>query len=289
MINDINLNLYRVFYICSKCNSFVEASKKLCVSQPAISKQIKNLEDLLGTKLFYRDSNGLVLTNDGKQLYNYIDKSYNYLKTEEKIIKENNNMNVGTMVIGAPAHIASFYLLEYIEEYRKKHPNVFFRIVNGTTTELLKGLEDHRIDFIIDSSPINIVNKDMKVVTLASFDTCFVTSNNNKENDISKHKYIMPYERSSIRKNLEKELEKHDVKLNVVLEVETTDLIISSVKREIGTGYVVKQAVSQELKTNELIELKTSYDLPKLELNLVYIEDYLTNLSNYFIENHITK
>ena len=289
MINDINLNLYRVFYICSKCNSFVEASKKLCVSQPAISKQIKNLEDLLGTKLFYRDSNGLVLTNDGKQLYNYIDKSYNYLMAGEKIIKENNNMNVGTIVIGAPAHIASFYLLEYIEEYRKKHPNVFFRIVNGTTTELLKGLEDHRIDFVIDSSPINIVNKDMKVVTLASFDTCFVTSNNNKETDIKNHKYIMPYERSSIRKNLEKELAKHDVKLNVVLEVETTDLIISSVKREIGTGYVVKQAVNQELKTNELIELKTSYDLPKLELNLVYIEDYLTNLSNYFIENHITK
>lgn len=49
MISDINLNLYRVFYICSKCNSFVEASKKLCVSQPAISKQIKNLESLLGT------------------------------------------------------------------------------------------------------------------------------------------------------------------------------------------------------------------------------------------------
>lgn len=289
MINDINLNLYKVFYICSKCNSFVEASKKLCVSQPAISKQIKNLEDLLGTKLFYRDSNGLVLTNDGKQLYNYIDKSYNYLMVGEKIIKENNNMNVGTIVIGAPAHIASFYLLEYIEEYRETHPNVFFRIVNGTTTELLKGLEDHRIDFVIDSSPINIVNKDMKVISLASFDTCFITSKNNKENDISKHKYIMPYERSSIRKNLEKELEKHDVKLDVVLEVETTDLIISSVKKDIGTGYVVKQSVKRELEENKLTELKTSYNLPKLELNLVYIEDYLTNLSNYFIKNHITK
>lgn len=289
MINDINLNLYRVFYICSKSNSFVEASKRLCVSQPAISKQIKNLEDLLGTKLFYRDSNGLVLTNDGKQLYNYIDKSYNYLMAGEKIIKENNNMSIGTIIIGSPAHIASFYLLEYIEEYRQKHPNVFFRIVNGSTTELLKGLEEHRIDFVIDSSPINIVNKYMKVITLASFDTCFVTSNNNKETDIKNHKYIMPHARSSIRKNLEKELAKHDVKLNVVLEVETTDLIISSVKREIGTGYVVKRAVNKEIKTNELLELKTPYNLPKLELNLVYIEDYLTNLSKYFIKNHITK
>ncbi len=289
MINDINLNLYKVFYICSKCNSFVEASKKLCVSQPAISKQIKNLEDLLGTKLFYRDSNGLVLTNDGKQLYNYIDKSYNYLMAGEKIIRENNNMNIGTIVIGAPAHIASFYLLEYVEEYRKTHPNVFFRIINGTTTELLKGLEDHRINFVIDSSPINIINKDMKVISLASFDTCFITSKNNKETNIENHKYIMPYERSSIRKNLEKELAKHDVKLDVVLEVETTDLIISSVKKDIGTGYVVKQSVKRELEENKLIELKTSYDLPKLELNLVYIEDYLTNLANYFIKNHITK
>ena len=289
MINDINLNLYRVFYICSKCNSFVEASKKLCVSQPAISKQIKNLEELLDTKLFYRDRNGLVLTKDGKQLYEYIDKSYNYLMTGEKIIKENNNMNVGTILIGSPAHIASFYLLDFIEDYRKGHPNVFFRIFNGTTTELLKGLEEHKIDFVIDSSPLNIVNKDMKVISLSYFDTCFITSNNDKETNLMKHKYVMPYERSSIRKNLEKELSKYDIKLDVVLEVETTDLIISSVKKGIGTGYVVKQAVRNELKNNELKELKTEFELPKLELNMVYIEDYLTNLSKYFIKNHITK
>lgn len=291
MISDINLNLYKVFYICSTCNSFVEASKKMCVSQPAISKQIKNLENLLGTKLFYRESNGLVLTNDGKQLFNYIDKSYNYLMAGEKIIKENNNMDVGTIVIGAPAHIASFYVLEFIEKYREKHPNVFFRIINGTTSELLRGLEEHKIDFLIDSSPINIVNKDMKIEPLVSFDTCFITSQKNENFNLKfeEQKFVMPYERSSIRKNLEKELKKFDIELEVVLEVETTDLIISSVKNGIGTGYVVKKSVKKELQNEELIELKTSYNLPKLELNLVYIEDYLTNLARYFIKNHIKK
>lgn len=124
---------------------------------------------------------------------------------------------------------------------------------------------------------------------LTSFDTCFITTKSNKENDIEKQKYIMPYERSSIRKNLEKELEKHNVKLNVVLEVETTDLIISSVKSGIRTGYVVKKAVKKELETNELLELQTPYNLPKLELNLICIEDYLTNLASYFIKNHIKK
>ena len=289
MLNDINLNLYKVFYVCAKCNSFKEASEKLYVTQPAISMQIKSLEDSLGTKLFYRSNTGLSLTNEGKQLYNYIEKSYNYLTAGEKIIKQNSNMDFGTIVIGAPAHIASFYLLEYIETYRTKHPNVFFRIINGTTTELLKGLEDHSIDFVIDSSPINITNQEMTILPLMQFETCFITTEQNTEKDIKKQKYVMPYERSSIRKNLEKELKKYNVKLNVVLEVETTDLIISSVKNDIGTGYVVKKSVKKELENKELIELKTKYNLPKLELNLVYIEDYLTNLSRNFIKNHIKK
>ena len=289
MLNDINLNLYKVFYVCAKCNSFKEASEKLYVTQPAISMQIKSLEDSLGTKLFYRSNTGLSLTNEGKHLYNYIEKSYNYLTAGEKIIKQNSNMDFGTIVIGAPAHIASFYLLEYIETYRTKHPNVFFRIINGTTTELLKGLEDHSIDFVIDSSPINITNQEMTILPLMQFDTCFITTEQNTEKDLEKQKYVMPYERSSIRKNLEKELKKYNVKLNVVLEVETTDLIISSVKNDIGTGYVVKKSVKKELENKELIELKTKYNLPKLELNLVYIEDYLTNLSRNFIKNHIKK
>ena len=242
MINNINLNLYRVFYTCAKCDSFVEASKKLCVSQPAVSKQIKLLEDQLETKLFYRESNGLKLTNDGKQLFHYIEKSYNYIIAGEKTIKENNNISVGTIVIGAPAHIASFYLLEFIEEYQKKFPKVFFRIINGSTSELLSGLKNHIIDFVIDSSPINTENNDIKIIPLSEYETCFITTKNNKESNLEKQKLIMPYKRSTIRKNLEKELEKHDIKLNVVLEVETTDLIISSVKNEIGTGYIVKNS-----------------------------------------------
>ena len=206
MISDINLNLYRFFYVCAKCNSFVEASEKLHVSQPAVSKQIKALENSLNTKLFYRDNNGLNLTSDGKSLFHYIDKSYNYLLAGEKILLENNNMDIGTIVIGSPAHIASFYLLQFIEEFRKKHPKVFIRIINGSTSELLEGLENHKIDFVIDSSPIKIDNSDMKIESLVSFDTCFITSFENRNKDFSTLKYIMPYERSSIRKNLVKKI-----------------------------------------------------------------------------------
>lgn len=287
MINDINLNYYKIFYTCCRCGSFVKASKKLFVSQPAISKTIKNLESQLETTLFYRDKKGLVLTNDGKKLLEYIEKSYNYLMAGERIIKENNNMDNGTIIIGAPAHIASFYLLEYIEKYQKKHPKVFFRIINGSTSELLQKLEEHSVDFVIDSSPINITNKEMNVIPLVDFDTCFISSNQN--DSLSQNKFVMPYERSNMRVNLEKELAKHNISLNVVLEVETTDLIISSVKKNMGMGYVVKQAVNDELKKKELYEIKTRFSLPKLELNMIFIDHYMTNLAKYFVNNHINK
>ena len=77
----------------------------------------------------------------------------------------------------------------------------------------------------------------------------------------------MTYARISIRKNLEKVLKKYNINLDVVLEVETTALIIKSVKSDIGSGYVVKKAVENELKNGKLTELQTEFELLRLELN----------------------
>lgn len=286
MISDINLNLYRVFYVCAKSKTFSEASQKLCISQPAVSKEIKELEKLLNVKLFHRDSKGLKLTEDGIKLVDYVDKSYNYLIAGQRIITESKDIDSGVIKIGCPSHIASFYLVKFVEEYRISHPNVLFQIISASTSELLKRLSEHKLDFIIDSSPVDIM-QNMKIIELSSYDTCFVTTPDNLEYDYKKHNYVMPLPKSSMRKNLKYLLDKKDIHLNVVLEVETTDLIISSVNNKIGTGYVIKNAVEKELKNNELKEMKVDIKLPQIQLNLIYIEDYLTNLPRYFIENYI--
>ena len=191
MISDINLNLYRVFYVSAKSKSFSEASNKLCISQPAVSKEIKMLESLLNVKLFHRDSKGLILTEEGLKLLEYVDKSYNYLMAGEKIIKESKNINTGILKIGAPSHIASFYLLKFIEEYRTIYPNVFFQIVSGSTSELIDGLSNHKLDLIIDSSPVHIM-PNMKKIELCSFDTCFITAKDNTNSDFKYQNYVMP-------------------------------------------------------------------------------------------------
>lgn len=72
----MNLNLYRVFYYVAKEKSITKAAKKLYISQPAISKSLKKLEEELNIELFFRNLNGVELTEAGKVLYFYIEKAY---------------------------------------------------------------------------------------------------------------------------------------------------------------------------------------------------------------------
>ena len=72
-LND-NWELYRTFYTVAKCNSFSQAADELFITQPSISRAMANLENNLNTKLFYRNSNGIKLTPDGVELFEYVDK-----------------------------------------------------------------------------------------------------------------------------------------------------------------------------------------------------------------------
>jgi len=94
----INLELYSFFYLIAEYNSFSEASKKLYISQPAITQKIHELEKGLGEKLFTRTVSGIELTNEGKVLYEKLKEPINTLRNiENKKLKQNkhNQINVG--------------------------------------------------------------------------------------------------------------------------------------------------------------------------------------------------
>ncbi len=292
MINDINLNLYKVFYNVAITGSFKEAAKKMRISQPAISKQIKKLEDNLEVKLFYRFNKGIELTNEGRILFQQIEKMNFYLEASTKYIDASKKLLTGELTIGCPSHITSFYLLKFVEKFMATHKKIKINIISDSTSALVEGLTHHKLDFIIDSYPIEVFSKEIVIKKLETFDTIFITSNDykceiNNIYDLKDKDLILPLPRSSMRKSLMKILSKYDVDLNVVLAVDTTDLIISSVKRNLGIGYVVKEAVKQELLNKEVKQVDVKCDLPKLELDLVYIKDYLSFPAKEFLKEYI--
>ncbi len=286
-MKDVNLNSLKIFLVVATSNSFLEASNKLYISQPAISKSINKLEEDLGVSLFYRANKGVTLTSDGEILLKYVKDSRKLLLACERMLSSNNSLDSGSIVIGAQSHIVRNYLLEKINNFRSLFPNVMFRIVDLSTLELIEGLEKHELDFVVDASPINTPYNNLRIQPIYKLDTCFIKSkeNNktyNKITDLEDECIVMPISRSSLRKNLFKSLE-NIIDIKPQLEYGTEELIIESVKRNMGVGYVVK-GETLKIDKNKLDIIDLNIPLPTVEINLVYIDSYLTPLAREFIK-----
>ena len=151
---NINLDYYRVFYYVVKTGSFSQAAQELCISQPAVSQTIKQLEGQLGGSLFLRLPRGIQLTREGEVLYSYVSRGYEYLMLAEKKVREMKSLETGEVRIGASDMTMDFYLLPYLERFHKRYPQIRIQVSNAPTPVTLQTLNAGKIDFGVVSEPI---------------------------------------------------------------------------------------------------------------------------------------
>lgn len=290
--SNINLNLYKTFYEVAKYGSISETAKKTYTSQPAISKAIKKLEEELNVELFYRNLNGIELTEKGKELLFYIEKAYNNLIIAERSMLETENLEKGKITIGVPSQIGTFYVFDFISTFHELYKNIEITIVSSGTEALLKKLSSHEIDFIIDSSPINTEDSNVIIKPLTKVNNCFIVNKNSdidiskikKLKDLENYQLILPIPNTSNRKELNEIFNKYDLNPTNVMNIHTSEMIIGAVKRNLGIGYVIEDLVKDD-QSLEIIKLKEP--LPKIEINLVYVKKYLTVAPTKFIQMFI--
>jgi len=293
--SDINLNLYKIFYEVATNESISNASKKLVITQSAVSKAIKKLEEDLNTKLFYRNSKGVKLTEKGEELLFYVEEAFNNLITAERTMIESETLNKGKISIGVPSQIGSFYIFEDITKFHKKYPNIEITIISKTTTQLLKLLERHEIDFIIDTSPINSKIDDIVIKPLIEIENCFVVKSDSSISvdkiksikDLSNYPLVLPIKGTDNRKQLDKIFEKNSVELNNVINIHTSEMIAGSIKKDLGIGYIIYDVIKDNIENGEFKIVDIKETLPRITINLVYIEKYLTIAPKFFIENYL--
>ena len=298
MNSDLNLNLYKIFYEVAKNKSISAASKNMYISQPAISKAIKNLETDLGVVLFYRTLNGTVLTEKGQELFEYVEEAFNSFRIAEKKMNENKNLEKGSLSVGVPSHIASFYLMDKIVEFHKKYSKIDITVVNRPSRELLKLLENNEIDFVIDTMSFKDELDCFNVKKLKNFSHCFVTlkdSNYLEEKDVYSLKdlsdvpLILPVFHSSHRQHLNALAKENNVKLGNVLSIETSELVYNMVKQGLGVGYILYDMVKDDIEKGKMKEIKVREHLPEVSLNLIYREKNLTEAPLKFINDFLEK
>lgn len=294
--SDINLNLYKTFYEVAKTGSISAASKQLYVSQPATSRAIKKLEEQLNIKLFYRNLNGMELTNKGKELLYYIEEAYNSLLIGERNVKDDDSMESGRLSIGVPSHIGKFFIFEKIAKFHKLYPNIEISIISRSSKEIMSLLSNHEIDFIIDSSPIDYTYSNLTVVPLAKVRNCFFANAKSKIKGINKIKsisdlkdmpLILPVKRSYHRKELNKVAIENDSVFTNVMAIETSEMVLSATNMDLGIGYVIYDLIKEDIKSGVFKEIEIEEKLPEVEINIVYIKNFLTKVPKKYIEDFI--
>lgn len=288
VMKNINLNSFKVFLAVATSNSFLEASNKLYLSQPAISKSINGLEKDLGITLFYRANKGVTLTSDGEILLKYVKDSQKLLMACERMLSSNNSLESGSIVIGAQSHIVRNYLLEKIKNFRHLYPNVTFKIVNLSSIELIESLEKHELDFVLDISPIETSYSNLRIERIHEFDTYFIKSKNNKKNykkliDLDGECLIMQNSNSTLYKNLVNYIENR-IDVRAKIEFDDDSLILETVIQNNEIGYIAGEKLSSKI-SDEIEIINLNNDLPKAVINLILIESQLTLPAKKFIMN----
>ena len=289
--SNVNLNLYKTFYDVATYGSISLAAKKTYSSQPAISKAIKKLESELNVTLFYRTINGVELTSYGKDLFTYVEKSFNNLLTAERRLVEDISLTKGKLSIGMPSNVGSFYLFSSTMEFHKEYPNIEITIMTGSTNKLIELMESHRIDFFIDTEPVSSQNKELIIKDLTDVNYAFIIKKDSKIKDIKKchslhdlvdKQLILPVPNTANRLDLDNLLFNEGIEIENVLNIHTSEMIIAAVKQDLGIGYVIENLIDSEIEKLEIKE-----ELPKVTIAICYNEDYLTPATKKFINDYM--
>src|SRR5690554_4868532 len=123
----IKLDLYKIFAKVAESQSFSKAAKELFITQPAVSQAIAQLESELNTLLFRRTSKGVILTNAGQLLYEYVDSALKLINVGEKKLIESKNLLFGELKIGVGDTISKYFLMKYLERFHIENPNIKLR------------------------------------------------------------------------------------------------------------------------------------------------------------------
>ncbi len=265
---------YKVFYYVAKYRSLTAAAGHLEISQPAVSQSVKQLENAIGAKLFIRTSKGVRLTAEGELLAGYVSKGYEQMELGEKKLAQMLNLELGELRIGASDMTLRFYLLPYLEQFHEKYPGIKVIVSNAPTPEILKFLQERKIDFGVVSTPFDKI-PGLKAVNVKEIEDIFIGGfkffpYKNKTLDLQELEKlpIISLEKST-RRFMDDFLEENNVVLNPEFELATSDMIVQFTLRNMGVGSIMKEFAAQYLESGQLFALRFNKIIPKRHFCIV--------------------
>ncbi len=286
------MNLYhlKTFYYVAKHNSYTKAADILCITQPAVTRQIQELQSTYDLVLFKRIGKKIVLTDAGETLYSLAEKIYDLEKQVEESIRDYQHQRSGKINIVTAETFGGFYLPKILINFNHKYPDIFISVLTLNDYYVVENISklNYDIGFLSKemSNPKIIVkelfNEDIVMITAPGHPLAGMNKIEPKQLD--NLPIIMPEMDSGTRNILNDFRKKHDINFNIVCEFSNNDSIKTLVQEGMGISLISRNVVKKEIKNGDLVVLNINDEGLKRKFYITYHkEKYITKIIAEFI------
>lgn len=270
----LNMNQLRAFYEVIRTSGFTNAGKRLNVTQPAITAQIRALEKACGFKLIVRKGRYIYPTEEGKTIFELTKKIFKTEEEIENLIDELRKLKKGTLRLGSARTYRRYFLPYLINFFHKFYPNIKVLLDEGSSLEMVNSIIDGRNHLAIISRPTNNDKVDFlplcydELVLILSPRHQFAGKKRLSIKEISNDQIIMKESGSGTRRLVEDLFKKHGISPKIIMATSDAETIKTLVELNEGISFLVKMAVKEELRQGKLITIPISGEKPMLEISI---------------------
>lgn len=246
-----------VFRTVAEQLSFRKAAEELYLTQPAVSLQIKALEEDLGVQLFDRTGSRIALTEAGKTLLHYAEQVSALLVRAEQEVNALSGEHAGHLALGASTTIAQYVLPRLLSDFRREHPRVQLTLISGNTERIVGAVAQKQIALGFIEGPAH--SRDVKTEPFLVDELVLIVPAAHEwaerasvaSTEITSIPLLMRERGSGTRRVVEIALERQHVKrsaLQIVMELDSIEAIKSAVEAGLGAGFVSRWALAKDAR-----------------------------------------
>jgi DNA-binding transcriptional LysR family regulator len=250
----INLNQFRSFFLAAREKSITKAAQSLYVTQPAVTMQIKSLEQDLGLKLFRKYGKGIDLTDAGEVLFGYAERIFGIVKEMDHVMKGYANLTHGSLTMGTTRSFARHLMPGLLSRFQEEFPGVKVYLEVGSSQEIANHLLEFKYDLgIIARLPYP---SKLKAVPYSKEEFCLVIPPRHRFamrqeislQELQNEPIIIRENGSGSRHAILSLLDAHGVKPSVLLEAGSFEFIKEYISNGRGISFLYKPEFQQEVK-----------------------------------------
>ena len=259
----------QVFHTVARLLSFTKAAETLHMTQPAVTFQVRQLEEYFNTRLFDRTHNRISLTEAGERVYEYADRIFDLYADMENSVREMTGEIRGALTIGASTTIAEYMLPALLGEFKNSYPDINLRLKVSNSEGIVSMVENNTIDLGVVEAPVGNKNLVVEVCRVDQLVAIVPPSHNLAEresveiDELLEYPFICREEGSGTREVINEYLNQHcKTVLNISMELGSPEAVKGAVEAGMGVSVVSRATIQKELKLDTLRAINL---VPKLE------------------------